>query len=50
MPLTYFLQITRGIVVKGVGFELLVTQTLALAGFAVAFLLLAALRFRKTLE
>lgn len=50
VPLTYFLQITRGIVVKGVGFELLVTQTLALIGFAVAFMLLAALRFRKTIE
>ena len=50
LPLTYFLVILRSIVIKGVGLDLLIPQTLTLAGFAVALLGLAALRFRKTLD
>ncbi len=50
LPLTYFLVILRAIVIKGAGLELLIPQTLALIGFAVVLLGLAALRFRKTLD
>ena len=50
LPLTYFLVILRSIVIKGVGLDLLIPQTLTLAGFAVVLLGLAAVRFRKTLD
>ncbi len=50
LPLTYFLVILRSIVIKGVGLDLLIPQTLILGGFAVALLGLAAIRFRKTLD
>ncbi|MGA2110909.1 MAG: ABC transporter permease [Anaerolineales bacterium] len=49
-PLTYYIILMRSIVVKGTGLSFLVPQVLILAGFAVVFLGLAALRFRKTLD
>src|SRR5262249_31919987 len=36
IPLTYFLQILRGIILKGVGVEVLWPQVLALAAFGIA--------------
>jgi ABC-2 type transport system permease protein len=50
LPLTFFLQLIRGIVLKGVGLVELWPQTLALAGFAVLFFTFSTLRFRKQLE
>jgi ABC-2 type transport system permease protein len=50
VPLRYLLTILRGIVLKGVGIEMLWPQVAALIVFAVAILLLAALRFKKRLE
>jgi len=50
IPLTYFLVITRGIIVKGIGFSLLIPQTIALTIFAVLMVILAATRFKKTIE
>ncbi|HEY3217334.1 MAG TPA: ABC transporter permease [Candidatus Eisenbacteria bacterium] len=50
LPLTFFLQLIRGIVLKGVGFVELWPQILALAGFAVLFFTFSTLRFRKQLE
>mgnify|MGYP001358272831 CR=1 FL=1 len=50
LPLTYFLQVIRGIVLKGNGLMEVWPQTLALAGFAFAFFLFATRRFSKTLE
>ena len=50
LPLTYYLQIVRGIVLKGVGLRELWPQLLALAAFAVAFFSFATQRFHKTLE
>lgn len=50
IPLTYFLEILRGIILKGVGIEHLWTQTLALAGFSLGIIMLASLRFRKRVE
>jgi ABC-2 type transport system permease protein len=50
LPLTYFIYIVRSVVVKGAGMELIIPQTLALIGFAILLLGLAALRFRKSLD
>jgi len=49
-PLTYFVPVTRGVFLKGVGLGDLWLQTGALAAMAVVFVGLAALRFRKTLD
>jgi ABC-2 type transport system permease protein len=50
IPLRYFLIISRGIILKGVGIEYLVNEALALAIFGAVLMTLAALRFRKRLE
>jgi ABC-2 type transport system permease protein len=50
LPLTHFLQIMRGIVLKGVGLRELWPQTLALVGFSALFITFATLRFHKQLE
>lgn len=50
LPLTYYLQLIRGIVLKGVGLRELWPQAVALALFAVAFFWFATRRFSKTLE
>lgn len=50
MPLTYFLEIVRGIFLKGNGIEFLWQDTLALCAFAVILLALAALKFKKNLD
>ncbi len=50
LPLTYYLQLIRGIVLKGNGLTQLWPQAMALAGFAVAFFTFATGRFSKTLE
>jgi ABC-2 type transport system permease protein len=50
LPLTYYLQIVRGIVLKGNGLTQLWPQWLALAGFALLFFTFATRRFSKTLE
>jgi ABC-2 type transport system permease protein len=49
MPLTYFLQIVRGIFLKGLGLETLWPQTLALLAWGLVVLTLAALRSQKRL-
>jgi ABC-2 type transport system permease protein len=50
IPLTYFLQILRGVILKGVGVEVLWPQVLALLVFGVAVFGLSASRFRKTMD
>ena len=50
IPLTYLLIITRGIILKGVGLEVLGEQVIILTVFGVVILLLAASRFQKRLE
>lgn len=50
LPLTYFLQVLRGILLKGVGIEALWPQMSILMGFAVLFIALAVRRFHKTVE
>ncbi len=48
-PLTYFVRISRGIMLKGVGLADLRTETLVLGMMALLFVGLAAARFRRTL-
>jgi ABC-2 type transport system permease protein len=50
IPLTYFLEILRGIILKGVGVEVLWPQVVALAIFGAMVFGLSANRFRKTLD
>jgi ABC-2 type transport system permease protein len=49
-PLRYFMQILRGIFLKGIGVEILWPQMAALALFGVAIIVLSALRFHKGLD
>lgn len=50
LPLTWFLKVLRGIILRGVGFEVLWQQMTVLAGFALLFLALAVRRFHKTVD
>jgi ABC-2 type transport system permease protein len=50
IPLRYMLIILRGIILKGVGLEVLAEQVVALVIFGVVIMLFAATRFRKRLE
>ncbi len=50
IPLTYFLQILRGVILKGVGVDALWQQVVALGIFGLAVFTLSANRFRKTLD
>lgn len=50
LPLTYFLDVLRGILLKGVGFAALWHQLLILTVFAMVVVALAVRRFHKTLE
>ncbi|MCB8816982.1 ABC transporter permease [Desulfosporosinus shakirovi] len=49
-PLTYFLEIVRGIFLKGVGMEYLWQDTLILCGFAIILVGIAAKKFKKNLD
>ncbi len=49
-PLRYFMEIVRGIFLKGVGFSVLWPQILALTVYGVAIVLLSAARFHKRLD
>ena len=50
IPLRYMLSVIRGIILKGVGLQILRQEVVALSVFGVAIMLLAAARFRKKLE
>lgn len=50
IPLTYFLDIIRGIMLKGVGVEYLWRDTAALFAFTLVILFIATGRFRKSLD
>lgn len=49
IPLRYFLKVTRGVMLRGAGLENLSLEFIALTVFAVLMLLVASLRFKKTL-
>lgn len=50
IPLTYFLNILRGIMLKGIGVEFLLQDIVILSVFSVVLLLLASFKFRKKLD
>ncbi|WP_240689294.1 ABC transporter permease [Ammoniphilus sp. YIM 78166] len=50
IPLTYFLEILRGIFLKGVGLEQLWQETMILSVFTVFICTLAVVKFRKTMD
>ncbi len=50
LPVTYFLDIIRGIMLKGVGFDFLVHDIIALVLFTIFLLSIATLRFNKSLD
>ncbi|MGH7608002.1 MAG: ABC transporter permease [Gemmatimonadales bacterium] len=50
LPLTHFLKVLRGILLKGVGAAALWPEMLILAGFAAGLIALAVRRFHKTLD
>lgn len=50
MPMRYFLIIIRGIILKGIGVDMLAAQIYPLAVFGIAMVLLCMVRFRKRIE
>ncbi len=50
LPLTYYLDVMRGIVLRGVGLDMLWKPSLILAGFSVVLLMLSVRRFHKTID
>ena len=50
IPLRYFIIIIRGVILKGIGIELLWQETLILFLFGVVILTISSLRFKKKLE
>jgi drug efflux transport system permease protein len=50
LPLTHFLKVLRGILLKGVGLEALWREVVVLSGFAVVMIAASVRRFHKTLD
>lgn len=50
LPLTYFINVLRGIILKGNGLMELSAELMILTAFGIGFLLLATLKFKKTIE
>ena len=50
LPLTYFLQVMRGILLKGVGWEALWNEAGVLVAFSVVLIAMSVVRFRKVVE
>ncbi|MCI4683996.1 ABC transporter permease [Rhodoblastus acidophilus] len=50
LPLTHYLRIVRGVMLKGAGFSDLAVDTAALGAFTLAAMTVAVLRFRQTLD
>jgi ABC-2 type transport system permease protein len=48
LPLTYYLDVLRGVLLKDAGLSALWPDALVLAGFAAALVALSVARFRKT--
>lgn len=49
IPLTYYLDIIRGIVLKGIGFPYLIGQVTSLLVFSIVLLTISTLKFKKTI-
>lgn len=50
LPLTYFLEVMRGILLKGTGWEALWREAVVLLGFSVGLIGMSVVRFRKSVE
>jgi ABC-2 type transport system permease protein len=50
LPLTYFLEVLRGVLLKGVGFDAVWRQAAVLGAFTVVLMTVAVQRFHKTLD
>lgn len=50
MPVTYYVQILRGIILRGAGFWALWPQALILAGFTIVLVTASAVRFKKRIS
>ena len=50
LPITYFLRIVRGIVLKGIGLDELWSDVWPLVAFGAVIFTLAVRRFRKSLD
>jgi ABC-2 type transport system permease protein len=50
MPMTYFLQILRGIMVKGVGLNYLISPIISLATITIIVIIITMKNFKKTLD
>ena len=50
IPLRYMLEIIRGIILKGVGLNVLINEVVALLVFGIGIMLIAATRFRRQLD
>ena len=50
LPLTYYLDVLRGVLIKGVALHHLLLEGAILSGFGVALIVLATRRFHKTVE
>jgi ABC-2 type transport system permease protein len=49
-PITYFLEIVRAILLKGVGLSAIWPEVIVLVGFSIVLVTLSALRFQKSVE
>ena len=49
-PLTHFLEITRGIIISGLGIKYLWRHVVALGVFAIAVIVISIMKFKKSLE
>ncbi|SHK28715.1 ABC transporter permease [Tepidibacter formicigenes] len=50
VPLTYFLKILRGIILKGIGIEYLLKEVIILLIFGTILLIISSIRFKKKLD
>ncbi len=50
LPLTYFIRISRGVIMKGIGVTFLWSDVLALVVYSLAIMIVAALNFKKRLD
>ena len=50
LPLTYFLRVLRGVLLRGTGWGAYWTETLVLVGFSILLIALSVRRFHKTVE
>jgi len=50
IPLRYMLEIIRGIILKGVGLDVLLREVVGLLVFGIGIITVAATRFRRQIE